>query len=145
MTNHSTWLPFLYLRVSNVRSQRGYPPFPLFDWLWLWSRQCFDRWESRISPMWPKIGRLETLLTLQNHATLLIGVTVRKTSRTSVTQSHFYNCIIPKVPGFTIWVVSWSPIGMFYPRLQAREMYFPKWLGLCEVSYVRLFHLHGTQ
>ena len=28
MTNHSIWLPFLYLRVSNVRSQRGYPPFP---------------------------------------------------------------------------------------------------------------------
>ena len=54
MTNHSTWLPFLYPRVSNVRSQRGYPPFPLFDWLWLWSRKFFDRWESRISPMWPK-------------------------------------------------------------------------------------------
>ena len=54
MTNHSTWLPFLYPRVSNVRSHRGYPPFPLFDWLWLRSRKFFDRWESRISPMWPK-------------------------------------------------------------------------------------------
>ena len=79
-----------------------------------------------------KIGRLETLLTLQNHATLLIGVKVRKKSRTNVTQSHlqlynpksssFYN--LGRELRYDHWIVnfsshclSFSTCMSFYPVL----------------------------
>ena len=124
MTNHSTWLPFLYPRVSNVRSQRGYPPFPLFDWLWLWSRKFFDRWESRILPMWPKNWSTWNFV----NVTKSRNASDRCHGKENVTHEchpkSFLQLYNPKSSWFTIWVVSWGP-NIEYLTFQATVSVVP--------------------